>query len=522
MVIFNYYYTIIPVLVIYHIYKSMEFNMNVLEYLCLDNENKFRSKIIITDNDIENVESLLTDSSLIDNVIESSYDIVLLPIKIIKNPFIRKENHWIVFCEYKHPTGVAHKNNTRYPLQTLAEKNPSIELATRQEFVLFKDNKPLGWRDSLDIFKNYSGKIEYSQSCEEVVHKILDAALYVGLPVNSIEMTRIVGKWCVSMNTGDVLESCDDLILFRYIAQKICFQNNILFSLHSNPIDNSNIFSRCEFSISTANMRDEETGIQHIVKACEKLKLKHLEQHKSLSPHNSKKFTYSQSNNEKCVQVILGKGESGVIKDNRCASDNDPYSSLNTLLTTITSEYNINTMSNDLETLKHRFNYHNVIDFEIDRPTIAVSRNVNCNESDNVKEIKKANRVEKKKEEKPTGLSGLAKILRLNDDSDDECETSNNNENDDEEEVTEKNRVEHIIKTLKSMNISHNVLQSSSAPKAVAQEKEEISTNAIEPHSFMTQGQVPTLSPQMALPPMMPQANVSTATSSLYTLPSQL
>ena len=102
----------------------MECNMNVLEYLCLDNENKFRSKIIVTDNDIENVESLLTDSSLIDNVVESSYDIVLLPVKVFKNPFVRTDNHWIVLCEYKHPTGVSHKNNTRYPLQKLTEKKP--------------------------------------------------------------------------------------------------------------------------------------------------------------------------------------------------------------------------------------------------------------------------------------------------------------------------------------------------------------------------------------------------------------
>lgn len=500
----------------------MEFNMNVLEYLCLDNENKFRSKIVVTDNNIDNVESLLTDSSLIDNVIESIYDIVLLPVKVIKNPFVRSDNHWIVLCEYKHQTGVAHKNNTRYLLQTLTEKNPSIEVAINQEFVLFKDNKPLGWRENIDIFKNYTGKTEYSQSCEEIINKILDAALYVGLPVTCIEMTRIVGKWRVSMNTANALESCDNLILFRYIAQKICFQNNISLSLHSNPIEKSNIFSRCEFSISTPNMRDEETGIQHIVKACEKLKLKHLEQHKNLSPHNSKKFTYSQNNNEKCVQVILGNGESGSIKDNRCASDSDPYSSLNILVTTITQDYNINTMCHDLETLKKRFNYHSVVDFEIDRPIITVSRNISSSEGKNSKEITKP--AEKKNEEKLNGLSGLAKILRLNDASDDEDE--NNNEKDDEE-VTEKNRVEHIIKKLKSMNISHNILQSSSAPKAVSHEKEQISNNAIEPQSHITPGQIPMLSPQtpihqMSLPQMIPQSNISTSVNSLYTLPSQL
>jgi hypothetical protein len=57
---FDNYNPTISILVIYIINKSMECNMNVLEYLCLDNENNFRSKIIFSNNNIEDIQPIIT------------------------------------------------------------------------------------------------------------------------------------------------------------------------------------------------------------------------------------------------------------------------------------------------------------------------------------------------------------------------------------------------------------------------------------------------------------------------------
>ena len=94
--------------------------MNVLEYICLDIDNKFRSKTIFTNTPIDKVECIITESAMIDNLVISSYDIVLIPVKCVKNPFIRDDKHWLVFCEYKYPNGTTHKNNNRAQLEKLA------------------------------------------------------------------------------------------------------------------------------------------------------------------------------------------------------------------------------------------------------------------------------------------------------------------------------------------------------------------------------------------------------------------
>ena len=492
--------------------------MNILEYICLDNENKFRSKIVLTEKNIDDIESLIVDSSLIDNLIDSSYDIVLIPTKVIKNPFYRDDRHWLVLCEYKYQSGVVHKKNTRFQLEQIIQDNPDIEVSIIQELVICDKTSPLGWNDNLNIFKNYSGKIEFSQYSETIINELIDAVTYSGLRVKELMMTRIVGKWMIQLAMNNAMEACDDLILFRYIIQKICFNHNVICCLNPNPITNSSIFSQCNFYISMPNMRDPEHGLQYIVEACEKLKLKHLEHYKMLSKNNGKQFTYSQNNINSSVQVILGEKQNGMIKENRCGADCDPYHVLSVLLKTITSSYNIDTMSHDLDSLKERFNYHGVVLFDTEKPKIQhkikSAKNL-LEKSEEILSEKSQNKTSDKPPEKKTGLSGLASILRLNEDSDDE---NSENKNDSKEE-NEKNRVDSIIKSLKKMNLSHNILNSVTAPKSVKSSKETmVASEAILPQG--PEAIIPTQFTHNASIPMT--TYMPTPKSSLYTLPSQI
>jgi len=136
-----------------------------------------------------------------------------------------------------------------------------------------------------------------------------------------------------------------------------------------------------------------------------------------------------------------------------------------------------------------------------------------------------------KKKEKPVGLTGLAKILKLNEDSDEEVEEEK------EGETKNMSRVEEIIHTMKKMNISHNILQSVSAPKSVNHNQNSLpqEITPIDPHMGLTmlpsQPQInqPNMSqPQMQQPNMQqfnaPPSNmgVPVMPNSLYTLPSQI
>ena len=524
--------------------------MYVLEYICIDGDNKFRSKTIFTEKPIEEVECIVTDSMMIENSIVSNGDIVLVPLKCVKNPLIRDDMHWLVFCEYKYPNETNHKNNKRVTLERVTEDYDDIRLAITQQFVLFKDDQPLGWSKDVDLIKNYSAKLDYSKFSQDIIDELTDAFIYVGIHISSFNMERMVGKWSLSLCEQPLLEACDELYLVRYLIQRICYKHDIIPCFISNPYKNSQIYTRCFFSLSTPKMR-EENSLEEIVKACEKLQLKHLEQHKLFCKFNTRKFTYGQNNSQYDVNIVLYDDKSGYIQDKRCAGDCNPYNVLAKIVGTIVVEYSIQTMTHDLNELQDKFNYRTSINFNTNKPVIYNKdrRPLFSKEPEPEKlseeEIKKqeqekiAEEKRKKKEEKLAGLSGLARILKMNDDSDDDDDvvtskkTKSSKNNDDEDNG---NRVDNIINALKSMNISHNVLQSVNAPKSKSTIKEppgvpppsngnsqqpmdmgmgQNQNNMMMPAPMPMQNQVPFGGPQHKLGQPPPP-------NSLYTLPSQI
>ena len=468
--------------------------MNVLEYICIDGDNKFRSKTIFSEKPIEGVDCIITDSMMIENSIVSNGDIVLVPLKCVKNPFIRDDRHWLVFCEYKYPNETNHKNNIRNKLEKVTQDYGDIHLAITQQFVLFKNDQPLGWSKEVDLIKNYSAKLDYSKYSQNIIDELTDAFLYVGINISSFNMERMVGKWSLTLGVQSLLEACDELYLVRYLIQRICYNNNIIPCFISNPYKNSQIYTKCHFAISTPKMR-EENSLEEIVAACEKLQLKHLEQHKMLCKHNSRKFTYGQNNSQYDVNIVLNNDNSGYIQDKRCAGDCNPYHVLSKIIGTIIVEYSIQTMTHDLNELQDKFNYISSINFNTNKPVIHNNKQrrpliafeqtqpeaEKPSEEDlkKLEEEKKAEEKRKKKEEKLAGLSGLARILKMNDDSDEEDDetptvmTKKKKSGDDNNTEDSGSRVDNIINALKSMNISHNVLQSNKAPKSKSTLKEE-------------------------------------------------
>ena len=344
-------------------------------------------------------------------------------------------------------------------MNTMIANHPDFSLGITQQFVLFKDSQPMGWSNKIEVMKNYSSKLEHTIPSQVIIDALIENLLFVGLSITGIEMERIVGKWAISFQEKSIPEACDDVFLFHYIAQRLCASENIIISFNSDPIDNSQIYSRCHLSISSHEMRQPD-GLRHIVAACQKLEVKHLEQHKFYCEHNGRRFTYGQNNSKYDVLIHLDNNNGGYLEDKRCSADCDLYLVVEKLVKTIVTEYNIDKMSLNLEQLKDRFNYKNAVSEGITRPVIGVSE---------VKQEVVQTTVVQEKQTKPkpkptvSGLSGLARILKLNEDSDEEEEEANDEAS---KETKNMSRVEEIIHTLGKMDISHNILQSVSAPKS--------------------------------------------------------
>ena len=516
--------------------------MNVLEYICLDSESKFRSKTVFSTKPIEEIEEVVVDSMMISNLIAESHDIVLVPVKCIKNPLIRDDKHWLVFCEIRYPNGSIHKYNTRNLLQTLINEHPDYSVSLTQQFVLFNDKKqPIGWNDKIDLMKNYSSKLDYMQHSQELIDTLIENLMYVGIGISNIQMERMVSRWSITFQSKSVVDACDELFLVRYLLQRLCGNRNVLVSFHPDPIKSSKIYSRCYLKLSSDKMR-EENGILEIDRACRKLELKHLEQHKFFCQYNGKHYSYGQNSSRYDTVIHLDDNNGGYLEDKRASGDCDIYIIAEKIIRTIETDYSIDTMSSNLEQLKERFNYKNALNTGISRPVITVSQQASRPSSTtpaaSSETASATPPVPSKKKEKASGLTGLARILKMNEDSDDE-EEENNNSNE-KGETKNMSRVEEIIHTLKGMNISHNILQSASAPKnASSGLKHEPPTSApdmshmpvpMDPNQGlgMLQSQQQNLgmmnpnqmmSSQM---PFQPQMNTQVMPNSLYTLPSQI
>lgn len=500
--------------------------MNVFEYICLDNESKFRSKTVFSFKSIDELEEVIVDSSMISNVVVESHDIILVPVKCILNPFIRDEKHWLVMCEIRYPNGSIHKTNTRDPLKILTDNHSDYQLGITQQFVLFDkdEKKPVGWNDKIDVMKNYSSKLDFMKFSQPIIDIMIEYLIHVGIQISNIQMERMVSRWSVTFQPKSLTEACDDLFLFRYIIQRISANNNVIVNFHPDPIQNSKIYTRCYLNLSSLKMRDED-GIQEIDRACKKLELKHLEQFKSFCEYNGKHFAYGQNSSRYDVVIHLSQNNGGYIEDKRFSGDCDIYSITTQIVKTIELDYNIDSMSANLEQLKERFNYKNALNSPIIRPVISVNpvENKETISSKTKSDITVGN----KKKEKAVGLTGLAKILKLNEDSDEEVEQEEK-----EGETKNMSRVEEIIHNMKKMNISHNILQSASAPKTVkptlSSAPQEIAS--VDPHQGLTMlpSQPQMQQPQMQQPNMQqfnaPPSNmgVPVMPNSLYTLPSQI
>jgi len=329
--------------------------MNVFEYICLDNESKFRSKTIFSFKPIDEIEEVIVDSSMISNVVVESHDIILVPVKCIPNPFIRDEKHWLVMCEIKYPNGSIHKTNTRNPLKILTDTHSDYQLGITQQFVLFNkdEKKPVGWNDKIDVMKNYSSKLDFMKYSQPIIDIMIEHLIQVGIQISNVQMERMVSRWSVTLQPKSLTEACDDLFLFRYIMQRISANNNVITNFHPDPIQNSKIYSRCYLNLSSQKMREED-GIQEIDRACKKLELKHLEYYKSFCEFNGKHFSYGQNSSRYDVVVHLSQNNGGYIEDKRFSGDCDLYSVTTQIVKTIELDYNIDSMSANLEHLKEK------------------------------------------------------------------------------------------------------------------------------------------------------------------------
>lgn len=322
-------------------------NKTVLEYIWLGEKNEFRSKIRVINSVITCINDIPVwnyDGSSTGQATTESSDVILMPCAAYMNPLTQG---LLVLCSTYSPDGNPLSNNHRHNALEVFKKDIESEpwFAIEQEYFLY-DNpieqshaKPLGY----DIHANtQQGQFYCSVGSRNIFGRViaethLSACLKAGLNITGINAEVACGQWEYQIGPCVGVECGDQLLVSRYLLEKISELQDVNIVWDAKPISDRN-GSGCHVNYSTKDMR-EEGGIEVIHKAIKKLGEKHDEHMKVYGEKNKLRmsgthetssydtFSWGVADRSASVRIghITNKNGCGYLEDRRPDSTIDPY-----------------------------------------------------------------------------------------------------------------------------------------------------------------------------------------------------
>jgi len=308
------------------------------EYIWLDSSTgsiiiRSKTRIINTTSD------KLDDFPVWDEMIgidDSSVKCLLKPLRIYKDKS-RCEKSYIVLCGIFTMDGKPHENNHRFGLDSLALNN-EIRFGFEQEYILLDVNtgRPVGYPQSsfnepVNRNDNYCGVGPHRVSHRSLVEEHLDACINTGIGIIGVNAELTMGQWEYQINhEGTPENSCDDLIVSRYLLERISEKYNVMVCYNTRVKEYHLPF--CHINFSTKQM---ENGVDsEIVKNLSLIlnhdNLKHLEAFGGdMDRFNGSKYVPSINNcdigvNDKTTSINFVK-DKNYFEDRRPPATVDPY-----------------------------------------------------------------------------------------------------------------------------------------------------------------------------------------------------
>jgi len=333
-----------------------------LEYVWIDGNNNLRSKNRIIDF-IKNQDLTLNDipewnfdGSSTNQAITKDSDIIIKPVRIYNNPFIKFMDSYLILCDCYTNNNIPHKTNTRINCVDIYEKYKDYEclFGIEQEYVIFNnDKKPYNWKDKNDPGIGLQGPYYCSIGGDrnfgrEISLEHMKLCLEANVDICGTNSEVMASQWEFQIGICDALKISDDLWIARYILQRLSEKYNCYITFEPKPYNDNWNCSGGHTNFSTKYMRDKN-GLSNILKACEKLKDKHKEHILLYGENNNLRlsgthetsninyFSYDIGNRETSIRIPINVHNNGYgyLEDRRPASNLDPYIVTSLLIKTI-------------------------------------------------------------------------------------------------------------------------------------------------------------------------------------------
>ena len=334
--------------------------MIILEYVWLDANQNPRSKTKILNHDssspftLTNVPKWNYDGSSTEQATTKNSEIVLKPVKMVPDPFrdpkdYNCESSHLVLCECFHPDGTTPiPTNTRARAREIfamdsEHKDPMFGL--EQEFfisrktgvsllpVAFPTNQSVPEPQG-DYYCGVGGSNIYGR---DYIHDILQKSMSAGLHLTGMNAEVAPAQWEFQVCSVGI-EAADDLILLRYIANRVLEKSQLFMDIAAKPVTGDWNGSGCHINYSTSLMRNEG-GFKHIEQAIKNLEKAHAVhiQHYGSDNHlrltgkhetsSINDFSYSVAGRHTSIRIPTDTREQkkGYFEDRRPSSSLDPY-----------------------------------------------------------------------------------------------------------------------------------------------------------------------------------------------------
>ena len=335
-------------------------NKLILEYIWLDANQNCRSKTKImpyngtVGDDFITLDKLPLwnyDGSSTGQAETKKSEVVLKPVKMVPDPF-RNKTSYLVLCECFEPDGTTPiKTNTRAKAREIfnmeseaGHKDPMFGL--EQEFfisrkvgggtlipIAFSNNQHVPEPQG-DYYCGVGGSNIYGR---ELVDEILQKALYAGLHFTGMNAEVAPSQWEFQVCSVGI-DAADDLILLRYIANRILEKSFLYMDIAAKPLQGDWNGSGCHINYSTSLMR-EEGGFKYIEYALKNLAQRHdlhikhygSDNHLRLTgKHETSSmndFSFSVGGRHTSIRIPTEtrNNKRGYFEDRRPSSSIDPY-----------------------------------------------------------------------------------------------------------------------------------------------------------------------------------------------------
>ncbi|MBI4918736.1 glutamine synthetase beta-grasp domain-containing protein [archaeon] len=329
------------------------------EYIWLDGTKptpqiRSKTKILEVNGIVESLEDIPVwgfDGSSTNQAEGHSSDCVLRPIRFYKDP-VRGGDHILVLNEVELPNGDIHSSNTRSDLRELVEKygDKGFKFGIEQEYTLFKGDVPLAWAE-LGKEPKPQGPYYCAVGAGKIfgrhlVEKHIDACLEADLLFDGINWEVMPGQSEYQIGPGDPLKVADDLIVARYLMDRLGEDYGITVSLAAKPKEGDWNGAGAHTNFSTKAMMQSSEVFEEVL---EKLKTHHEEhitvygdgiEKRLTGKHETcpyTKFRHGVSDRGASIRVPwrVAKEGKGYLEDRRPCANIDPYVVLSRLIKTI-------------------------------------------------------------------------------------------------------------------------------------------------------------------------------------------